>query len=130
MAKDMIDKWITSINWKWGSFSMLPIFFGVIMASIDIVMMSMLKMINTGTLSGTWATPIAVLLYACEPLIFLKALNYENMIVTNLVWNLMSDVIVTLQGVLVFGEKIEGMRWVAVSMSLFALCLFAYTDKD
>jgi multidrug transporter EmrE-like cation transporter len=129
-SKDFIDKWITSINWKWGSFSMLPIFFGVVMALIDIGMMGALKMISTGAVSSTFALPFAVLLYACEPLIFLKALSYENMIVTNLVWNLMSDVIVTLQGVLVFGEKIQGMRWVAVSMSLFALGLFAYTDKD
>ena len=129
-TKDFIDKWITSINWKCGSFSMLPIFFGVLMALVDIGMMSTLKMISTGTVSSTVGLPFAVLLYACEPLIFLKALTYEGMVVTNLVWNLMSDVIVTLQGVLVFGEKIQGMRWIAVSMSLVALGLFAYTDKE
>jgi len=47
-----------------------------------------------------------------------------------LVWNLVSDVVVTLQGVLIFGETIKGVRWVAVGMALFALGLFAYTDKD
>lgn len=126
MAKDIIDAWVTSVNWKWGSFSMLPIFFGAIMAVIDILMMSMLKMISTGTMSSSW-TPLAVVLYACEPLVFLKALKYENMSVMNLVWNLMSNVIVTLQGVLVFGEHIEGVRWIAISMSLCALGLFAYS---
>jgi multidrug transporter EmrE-like cation transporter len=78
-------------------------------------------------MSSSW-TPLAVVLYACEPLVFLKALKYENMSVMNLIWNLMSNVIVTLQGVLVFGEHIEGVRWIAISMSLCALGLFAYSS--
>ena len=48
----------------------------------------------------------------------------------NLVWNLSSDVLVTLMGVLWFGEKIQGARWIAVCMSLVALALFAYTSKE
>jgi multidrug transporter EmrE-like cation transporter len=125
---DIIDKWIKSVNWKLGNFSMLPIFFGTLMALVDIMMMGSIKMINQGTLSSSWGIPLSVGLYALEPLIFLKALNYEGMVVTNLVWNLMSDVIVTLQGVLLFGESIKGLRWVGVCMSLFSLGLMAYTD--
>ena len=128
--KDMIDKLIGSINWKVGGFDFLPIFFGVIMATIDILMMGSAKMVNEGTLSYGVGVPFSVGLYALEPLIFLKALDYENMTVVNLVWNLVSDVVVTLQGVLIFGETIKGVRWVAVGMALFALGLFAYTDKD
>jgi len=125
---DMIDKWIKSVNWKVGNFSMLPIFFGTLMALVDIMMMGSIKMINQGTLSSSLGIPLSVGLYALEPLIFLKALNYEGMVVTNLVWNLMSDVIVTLQGVFLFGESIKGLRWVGVCMSLFSLGLMAYTD--
>jgi multidrug transporter EmrE-like cation transporter len=74
--------------------------------------------------------PLSVGLYALEPLIFLKALNYEGMVVTNLVWNLMSNIIVTLQGIFVFGESIKGLRWLGVLMSLFSLGLLAYTDSE
>ena len=129
-SKDIIDAWITSINWKIGNFSMLPIFFGTLMALIDIFMMSSVKMISQGTMPSTWGMPLSVGLYALEPLIFLKAMNYEGMVVTNLVWNLMSDVIVTLQGVLIFKESIKGMRWIAILMSIFSLGLMAYTDKS
>lgn len=129
-SKDIIDAWITSINWKIGNFSMLPIFFGTLMALIDIFMMSSIKMISQGTMPSTWGMPLSVGLYALEPLIFLKAMNYEGMVVTNLVWNLMSDVIVTLQGVLIFKESIKGMRWIAILMSIFSLGLMAYTDKS
>jgi len=123
-----MDNFIKSINWKFGKFSLLPIFFGTLMALIDICMMSSLKMIHNKTISYTYGLPLSISLYALEPLIFLKALNYEGMVVTNLVWNLMSNVIVTLQGVLIFGESIKGLRWLGILMSIISLTLLAYTD--
>jgi multidrug transporter EmrE-like cation transporter len=125
---DLIDLWINSINWKIGNFNMLPVIFGTIMAFIDICMMSILKMIHIGTMNKLIGIPLSISLYAIEPLIFLKAMNYEGMVVTNLVWNLMSNVIVTLQGVLIFGESIKGLRWVGILMSILSLTLLAYTD--
>ena len=127
---DFIDKWIQSIHWKVGNFSMLPIFFGTLMALLDIMMMGSVKMIHNGTLNPAIGLPFSIGLYALEPLVFLKALNYEGMVVVNLVWNLMSDIVVTLQGILIFGESIKGLRWVALGMALFSLGLFAYTDSD
>ena len=126
--KDIVDAWIKSVNWKIGNFSMLPIFFGTLMAVLDIFMMSSVKMIKTGSLTYTFGLPFATIVYALQPYVFLKALNYENMTVVNLIWNLMSDVIVTLQGVFIFGASIAGLRWLAVSMSIVSLILFAYTD--
>jgi multidrug transporter EmrE-like cation transporter len=123
-----MDNFIKSMNWKFGKFSLLPIFFGTLMALIDICMMSSLKMIHNKTISYTYGLPLSISLYALQPLIFLKALNYEGMVVTNLVWNLMSNVIVTLQGVLIFGESIKGLRWLGILMSIVSLTLLAYTD--
>lgn len=128
-SKDFVDRWISSINWKVGNFNTLPIFFGTIMALIDIFMMSCIKMISQGTIPSWWGTPMSVGLYALEPLIFLKALNYEGMVAINLVWNLASNVVVTLQGVFFFGESIKGLRWLAITMSIFSLGLLAYTDE-
>jgi len=127
---DIIDKWITSVNWKFGNLSLLPIFFGTVMALVDILMMSSVKMISIGTLPSSWGIPLSIGIYALEPLIFLKAMKYEGMVVTNLVWNLMSNVIVTLQGILFFGESIKGLRWVGICMSLVSLALLSYTDSS
>jgi len=127
-SNDFFDTLIQSVNWKVGNFNMLPIFFGIVMATIDIIMMSSVKMISQGTMPSSWGVPLSVGIYALEPLIFLKAMNYEGMTVTNLVWNLTSDIIVTLQGVFVFGESIKGLRWVAICMSMVSLGLLAYTD--
>ena len=125
---DILDRFIGSIDWKWGNFSMLPIIFGTVMAILDLVMMGSVKMIHNGTLSAGIGIPISVGIYALEPLLFLKAMNYEGMAVMNLIWNLMSDVLVTLQALLIFGETIKGIRWVAVGMAVVSLSIFAYTD--
>jgi drug/metabolite transporter (DMT)-like permease len=131
MAKkptDIFDRFIKRVNWKIGNFNMLPIVFGTTMALIDIIMMGTVKMVSTGSLLAAVGLPLAVGLYALEPLIFYKAMTYEGMVVTNLVWNLMSDIVVTLQGVFIFGESMKGLRWLGICMSLVALAILAYTD--
>jgi|UniRef100_A0A6C0CSU5 multidrug transporter EmrE-like cation transporter len=126
---DVFDKIITSVNWKLGNFNMLPIFFGTVMALIDICMMSTIKMVSKGSIPSSWGLPLSIGLYALEPLVFLKAMKHDGMVATNLIWNLMSNVIVTLQGIFVFGESIKGLRWVGICMSILSLFLLAYTDE-
>lgn len=125
---DAFDRLINSINWRVGNFNTLPLLFGAMMSLVDICMMSSVKMISKGTIPYSWGLPLAISLYALQPLIFLKAMNFEGMVVTNLVWNLMSNVIITLQGVLVFGESIKGLRWVGICMGIFSLCLLIYAE--
>jgi multidrug transporter EmrE-like cation transporter len=127
---DLIDRFIQMVPWKQGNFSFLPIFFGTLLALLDIGMMGLSKMVSIGQVSWNIGVPTAMAIYSLEPLIFIRALKYEGMVVTNLVWNLVSDIIVTLQGILIFGEKIKNLRWVAIGMSLVALAIFAYTDSD
>jgi multidrug transporter EmrE-like cation transporter len=129
VAKDFIDVAIKSVNWQWGKFDMLPIVFGTVMALMDIFMMGALKMISNKTLPYSVGFPTATVVYAFQPYLFLKALTHADMTVVNLIWNLMSDIIVTLSGVFLFGESIKGLRWLAIGMSVFSLCLLAYTDE-
>jgi len=126
--KDFVDVLIQSVNWKLGSFDLLPIFFGIVMALIDITMMGTLKFVDQGKLAYAIGFPIATLLYAFEPYVFLKAMSHSNMLTTNLIWNLASNIMVTLLGVLFFKEKIKGLKWLAICLSLFSLGIFAYSD--
>ena len=100
------------------------------MALTDVVMMGSAKMIHEGTLSAAIGIPFAVLTYCAEPLIFIKAMNYEGMVIMNLTWDLLSDILVTLQGVLIFGETIKGIRWIGVLFALVSLTIFAYSDME
>jgi multidrug transporter EmrE-like cation transporter len=116
------------VNWKLGSFDLLPIFFGIVMALIDINMMGTLKFVDQGKLAYAIGFPIATLLYAFQPYVFLKAMAHSNMLTTNLIWNLASNIMVTLLGVFFFKEKIKGLKWLAIGLSLFSLGIFAYSE--
>ena len=126
--KDFVDVLIQSVSWKVGSFDLLPILFGLVMALIDITMMGTLKFVDQGKLAYNIGFPIATLLYAFEPYVFLKAMAHSNMLTTNLIWNLASNILVTLAGVFFFKEKIKGLKWLAIGLSLFSLGIFAYSD--
>ena len=126
--KDFVDILIQSTNWKVGNFDLLPILFGLVMALIDISMMGTLKFVDQGKLAYAIGFPIATLLYAFEPYVFLKAMAHSNMLTTNLIWNLASNILVTLAGVFFFKEKIKGLKWLAIGLSLFSLGIFAYSD--
>ena len=126
--KDFVDVLIQSVNWKLGNFDLLPILFGIVMALIDINMMGTLKFVDQGKLAYAIGLPIAILLYAFQPYVFLKAMSHSNMLTTNLIWNLASNIMVTLLGVLFFKEKIKGLKWLAICLSLFSLGIFAYSE--
>ena len=99
------------------------------MAFIDVFMISNLSLIHQGTVASWWGVPFSVGIYALQPLIFLKAMSYDGMAITNFVWNLLSsDVAITLQGIVIFGESIKGVRLIGVCLSLVSICLMAYTD--
>lgn len=99
------------------------------MAGLDIAMMSITKLTHTGKLPYGMGITAATLLYTLQPSLFLKALSFESMIAVNLVWNLVSSVVVTLLGIFVFNESVRGLRILAVIMALFSLLLFAFTDE-
>ena len=124
-----MDRFIKSVNWKIGKFSILPIFMGLLMASLDVVMMSLGKFAVKGQISEATALTLGTLVYSLEPYIFFTSLKYESLTAMNLIWDLTSDVLVTILGVFYFGESIKGLRWVAVLFALFSLGLFAYTDS-
>lgn len=128
MTEVFFDYIVSLADFKIGGFSMRPIFLGMLMASLDVVMMSLAKLTSKGKIAYGTALPSATLIYALEPYIFFRSMKYESLTTMNLIWDLSSDIIVTLVGVLYFKESIKGIRWLAVLFALFSLALFAYTD--
>lgn len=122
-----VNSIINSMKFNFGKFDMLPIIFGIVMGLIDVFMISSLKMVHNKTLSSRIGIPFSVGVYALQPLIFFKALDYESMVIMNLVWDLSSDILVTLQGVLVFGESFKGLKLLGVLLSFISLALMSYT---
>ena len=108
------------INW-------IPLAFASVMAMIDALSFSALKEIST----KAWpmaAFPVVILFYAIQPIIFFRSLKFETMTVMNLMWDLMSDIIVTFVGIFILGEKIGFRKAVGIVLSFIALYLFTFED--
>jgi len=98
--------------------------YGTSLALIDVIMMPIAKLVHVNKLP-MWTMGIATLLYALDPWIFLQSLNVEGMAVMNLVWNLMSNVIVTLFGLVIMGEEVGVMKKVGIALSFVSIYLLS-----
>lgn len=108
------------LNWR-------TVLFGLTLASIDSVGLPILKGVNSGWNWAWMAIPIT--LYACSPLVFLSALSTESLVVMNLVWDLMSDIVVTFIGLFLFSEKLSPVKLLGVAFSFVAILLMATEEE-
>lgn len=108
-------------------FNVAPIVFATLMASMDAVVLAWMKDYSLGLLS--WKViPIAMFTYALQPYIFLQSLRYETMTVMNIMWDLISDIIVTATGLFYFKEKLTPVKQGALGLAFVAILMFACDD--
>jgi multidrug transporter EmrE-like cation transporter len=108
-------------------FNIIPIALATLMASIDAVALGWLKDYTLGLVSWKFI-PIAMIVYSLQPYIFLQSLRYETMTVMNILWDLISDVFVTVSGLLYFKEKLTPIKRLGLGFAFVAIVLFAYDD--
>ena len=110
----------------------LPLLYATVMAAIDVV--------SLGTVKYVWATPLSYLsavsamilaigLYALQPLIFYQAMSFEGMAVANLLWNVLSSLLVTTIGVWMFKERITRMKTLGAIFSILAIVLLTWEES-
>lgn len=108
----------------------IPLGFGLLMAGIDVLTFGLIKMISLdGARMIRWMI-VPTLFYAIQPWLFLQSLKFETLVITNLMWDVLSDVFVTLMGVIYFEEKIGFYKRIGVVLSLFSVFLLATSDGD
>jgi len=73
---------------------------------------------------------LPTIMYAIQPWIFLGSLQFESMIVMNLMWDLLSDVLVTMSGFLYFKESIGPFKKVGVIFSILAMFLMSIGETE
>ena len=108
-------------------FHIIPIVFATVMAFVDTWVLACLKKYTLGLISWT-CIPIGMLIYGLQPFIFLQSLQYESMTVMNILWDLISDVLVTATGLFYFKEKLSPIKHVALGRAFLAIVLFGYDD--
>lgn len=98
--------------------------FGAAFATLDSISLPIIKGVSQGW--NPWMILVPMVLYGLSPLMFLKALEKETLTIMNLVWDLSSDVLVTLIGLLVFAERLPPLKILGVCLSFVSLFLMSY----
>lgn len=114
---------MVSINW-------IPIAYGALMASIDVGMLSIIKVVSTNGMKMIRWMILPTLMYALQPWIFLSSLRFESLIVMNLMWDLISNVLVTGAGFLYFKERIGPYKTLGVILSFVSIVLMSLQDGN
>jgi len=100
--------------------------YAISMASIDGLALSLLKLKHIGVIKNGWVFPLTMLIYSTQPLIFYNALSIENMTILNLLWDVISDVLVTFIGLFIFNEKISMYQGLGIVLCLIGVALLGF----
>lgn len=111
-------------------FDLTALGFGGTMAAIDGVILSLLKAYNLGWLKWRGILIVSMLVYSFQPLFFLESLKYNSLTVMNLLWDVMSDVLVTVIGLFYFSEKLTKFKKAGVLLSIVSIFLLTWKDGD
>ena len=111
-------------------FDLTALGFGGAMATIDAFILSSLKAYSLGWLQWRGILIISMLIYSFQPLLFLQSLQYSSLTVMNLLWDVMSDVIVTIIGLFYFKERLTKFKKMGVLLSLVSIILLTWKDGD
>lgn len=104
-----------------------PLVYGTYMATVDVFMLGILKAIHLGWISKVFLF-LPTLIYAMQPWVFLSALKYESLTVMNLLWDVISDLMVTGTGLYFFNETITRTQMIGVGFAIIAVFLLTCGD--
>ena len=108
-------------------FTIIPFGFAATMASIDSTMLSLIKYISIHKKHVGWLI-LPMIVYSFQPVLFYLSLQYETLTVMNLLWDVISDVIITMIGLFVFKETIGPYKKAGVILSLMSIVLLSLND--
>ena len=109
-------------------FDLTALGFGGTMALIDALVLSSLKAFSLGWFQWRGVLIISMLVYACQPLLFLESLKHNSLTVMNLLWDVMSGVVVTAIGLFYFSEKLTRFKKAGVLLSIVSIFLLTWKD--
>lgn len=99
--------------------------FGLIMAIIDAIVLSLLKIQKTHQKYTNAFFVIAMIIYSLQPLIFYKGLTYAPMSILNILWDLFSDLLVCIIGFVIFKEQLTTRQYVGIVLAFVSIILLS-----
>lgn len=102
--------------------------FAGLMAFIDVLVFGWMKEYSLGNITWRGLIPIMMCVYSLEPYFFLQSLQYESMTVMNIMWDAISDVMVTIMGLFYFKEKLSTLKWAGLTFAFIGIVLMSYEE--
>ncbi len=99
--------------------------FGLSMAIIDAIVLSLLKIQNTHQKYTNTFFVIAMIIYSLQPLIFYKGLTYAPMSILNILWDLFSDLLVCIIGFVIFKEQLTTRQYTGIVLAFVSIVLLS-----
>jgi multidrug transporter EmrE-like cation transporter len=100
------------------------LFISRLLAINDVISFGITKNIYLKKTKFYWII-IPVILYGLQIFIFYYGLHHTSMSISNITWNLISNVLVTLIGIYYFGEKMNDLKIFALIFAFISITLFA-----
>jgi multidrug transporter EmrE-like cation transporter len=100
--------------------------FGFLLAGIDLIMMYITKQYSKGIFASPGWMIIPPLLYALDPFILLSSLRFETLAVVNMIWNVISNILVTAMAFFILGETVSSTKMIGIGLSFVALFFLSY----
>ena len=106
-----------TLNWN-------ALYYGISLAGMDVLAFPFVKLVSLGWNPLFMILP--TLLYALDPYFLLQSLKYENLAIMNLLWNLLSNILITVMGIYLFQEKISRFKTIGVLLGLISIGIMTY----
>ena len=97
--------------------------YSTVMASLDVIIMTLLKLKSTSALTSPFILPLTMAIYSLQPLLFYKVLSVKGMAILNILWDTISTILVTIVGAFYFGEKISLTNWLGIFLCIIGIIL-------
>jgi multidrug transporter EmrE-like cation transporter len=99
----------------------------------DVISFGITKMVYLKQLPyGLWMLLIPTILYGFQISLFYYGLHKTSMTILNIIWNLISNILITLLGIYYFKEKVNSLQSLAIFFALTSIVLFtidSYNEK-
>jgi multidrug transporter EmrE-like cation transporter len=102
---------------------MYAILYAMVLASLDVIIMTLLKLKSISALTSPYILPLTMAIYSLEPLLFYKALSVKGMAILNILWDSISSILIALIGAFIFGEKISLINWLGIFLCTAGIIL-------
>lgn len=99
--------------------------FGFLMAFIDVFVLTALRLKHEHPERTYWVHILAFLVYGFQSILFYKSLDYANLVVMNMIWDVTSDILVSLVGFFFLKEVLSNSQVLGVLLGIVSVVLLS-----